>query len=361
MSRKKIIISLIIGGIISVIGFYFAMRNVPLSDLLAYVESINYWWMIPPVLLSLFTFVLRAFRWQLILSTSAKLPFFDAFHPMMIAFMANTILPGRVGELARPTIIKKRDNIPFSLGLSTVAAERMFDIISLIALFAWVLSTVHIDPNLQIKFKSYQLNKQTLDHLAASLMHICIAVIIAIVLISVPAVQRLAKAVIMKLPELLFFAGELRKDRVRERICIPLVQIVDHVASGLSMIKYPTKIILCLFYSFTIWLLQALALFLLAKGCPGIDLTFTQMTTVFVLLCFFIALPSVPGFWGVWEAGGVFGLALFGISAKNAAGLALASHAVLMFPVMIAGFISAVIIGVNVLNISYSEIPDTKP
>ncbi len=358
MTRKKIFISAILGLIISVVGFYFAMRHVPFADLMAYIESINYWWMIPPVLLSLFTFVLRAFRWQLILSASVELPFFDAYHPMMIAFMVNTILPGRVGELARPTIIKKRNNVPFSLGLSTVAAERMFDMITLITLFAWVLATVHIDPNLQIKFQNYQLNKGTLNHLASSLMHISIAVIVVIVLFSLPVIQRLLKGAIMKMPGLLCFAGESRKDRVRERICTPLANIVDHVASGLSMVKYPTKIILCLFYSFTIWLLQAFALFLLAKGCPGIDLTFTQMTTVFVLLCFFMALPSVPGFWGVWEAGAVFGLALFGISNQKAAGLALASHAVLMFPVMIAGFISAVIIGVNILNVSYREVPE---
>ena len=27
-----------------------------------------------------------------------------------------------------------------------------------------------------------------------------------------------------------------------------------------------------------------------------------------IIICFFIALPSVPGYWGIWEAGGVFAL-----------------------------------------------------
>lgn len=363
MTKKNIILSLIIGGILSVIGFYFAMRNVPFADLLSYIASIQYGWMIPAILLGLSTFVLRALRWQMILSTSIKLPFFDAFHPMMIGFMINTILPGRVGELARPAIIKKRDHVPFSLGVSTVAAERMFDAVSLITLFAWVLATVHIDPNLQINFKGYQLTKQTLDHLAAGIVRICIGIVAGIILISFPAVQRLIKAIIMRLPALFFFTGRERRDRIAEKFFTPLVHMVDHVASGFSMIRYPIKIFICLGYSFLVWLLQALAFFIMTRGCPGIDhLSFTQITTVFVILCFFIALPSVPGFWGLWEAGGVFGFALFNVSAKNAAGLALASHAVLMFPVMIAGMISAVITGVNVLNVSYQEVqsPEEK-
>ena len=67
-----------------------------------------------------------------------------------------------------------------------------------------------------------------------------------------------------------------------------------------------------------------------------------------VIICFFISLPSVPGYWGLWEAGGVFALSLFGISANRAAGYALVNHAVQIFPVIIAGFVSAIITGVNI-------------
>jgi len=36
----------------------------------------------------------------------------------MIGFMINCILPGRVGEVARPIILKKKENVPFSTGLA---------------------------------------------------------------------------------------------------------------------------------------------------------------------------------------------------------------------------------------------------
>jgi hypothetical protein len=74
-----------------------------------------------------------------------------------------------------------------------------------------------------------------------------------------------------------------------------------------------------------------------------------------VIICFFIALPSVPGFWGLWEAGGVFALSLLGISAKEAAGFTLASHAVQMIPVILVGFVSAVLTGVNIWRVAFEE------
>jgi len=63
-------------------------------------------------------------------------------------------------------------------------------------------------------------------------------------------------------------------------------------------------------------------------------------------------LPSVPGFWGLWEAGGVFGLMIFGIQAKEAAGLTLTYHFIHVIPVIIIGIVSAMIIGVNIIQSS---------
>ena len=72
-----------------------------------------------------------------------------------------------------------------------------------------------------------------------------------------------------------------------------------------------------------------------------------------VIICFFISLPSVPGWWGLWEAGGVFALSLFGISAKDAAGFTLANHAIQVIPVILIGIVSAMILSVNIRRMSF--------
>jgi hypothetical protein len=81
-----------------------------------------------------------------------------------------------------------------------------------------------------------------------------------------------------------------------------------------------------------------------------------------VIICIFISLPSVPGWWGLWEAGGVFALSLFGISAKDALGFTLANHAIQVIPVILIGFISAMILSVNIRRMSFDgkEFEDSK-
>ena len=215
--RRKVFISLAVGVLLSALGFYFAFRSVPFEKLLQSMAGINYLWLIPGAVLGLVSFMVRALRWQLILGSTLRLSFLSAFHPLMIGFMINSVLPGRIGELARPAIIKKQDDVPFSLGLTTIAAERIFDAITLMVMFAWVLANVYIDPDLQTRFRGYQLTRQTLDSLAAALIRICIALVAAAVAISIPAVQRFLKQMILKVPGVLFPSGGRLAEKIGEK------------------------------------------------------------------------------------------------------------------------------------------------
>ena len=97
--RKNATLSLILGIIVSAAALYLAFRNVPFGELLIYLSSINYVWIFPSILVLMIVFALRTYRWQIILESAHKVGFWQAFHPLMIGFMINCILPGRVGEL----------------------------------------------------------------------------------------------------------------------------------------------------------------------------------------------------------------------------------------------------------------------
>jgi hypothetical protein len=128
LMSKKLLISLSIGGLISVLTLYLAFRNVPTDDLATYLGTINYWWIFPTIGIIALTFVLRAIRWKIILKDICDVTFWQAFHPTMIGFMMNCVLPGRVGELARPVLLKQKRGLPMITGLATVATERIFDL-----------------------------------------------------------------------------------------------------------------------------------------------------------------------------------------------------------------------------------------
>ncbi|MDZ7641553.1 MAG: lysylphosphatidylglycerol synthase transmembrane domain-containing protein [Desulfurivibrio sp.] len=354
--KRNLRISLVVGVLLSLLGFYFVFKNVPFANLAASLSGLHYRWLAAGGAVGLFSFVVRAFRWQLILGSSWQLPFAAAYHPLMIAFMLNTILPGRLGELARPVIIKKRHGVPFTLGMTTVVTERLFDIIMLVVLFAGLLTLVPIDPELEISFRHWQLDRQLLETLFQGVSRACMGIAVVLVIVSVPAVQRGLKSLVLAAPGRILGRRPALADRLAARVARPLATMIDHIGAGLSMIHRPLHLALCLGYSLVIWLLQGLAIYLATFAFPAVQLGFLPSLTVFIIVCFFIMLPSVPGFWGIWEAGSVFGLALFGIPKDAAVAFSLASHAMLLLPVLIAGLVSAAVTGVKLSSLGRSTI-----
>ena len=352
---RKISITFSIGLIISIATVYLAFRNVPFAELINYLLSINYIWIIPTAALILIGFVIRAIRWQFILGSHQRVSFRHAFHPLMIGFMINCVLPGRVGEVARPAILKKKENVPFSTGLATVAAERVFDMGILIILFIALFAQMEIDPALGIPFGEYTLNSGTLNFVFKGLLKLSILLLAGIALIILQPTRRAIAWCIKSIPDLFFFAGPKLTDKLQHRIAKPLLTMLDNIAAGLVLLKQPLRVVVCLLFSIVIWALHAFSYYIFALGCPGIALSFFELATVMVIICFFIALPSAPGYWGLWEAGGVFAMLLFGVSFNEAAGFTLANHAIQLFPVILVGLVSAMITGVNIWRVSFAK------
>ena len=346
--NRNTTISLFLGTAISVAALYFAFRNIPLDDLIKYLSSINYLWIIPAVAVSLSAFIIRALRWQSILEPVRKISFLQAFHPLMIGFMLNCILPGRIGEAARPAILKKNENIPFSTGIATVAVERIFDIVFLFILFTIVMSSIKIDPDLVVNFGSYRLSNADLVTAGKNIAGTGAILVAGSFLLFFGKTRKFIGFVVMKLPFIFFFAGSSFRKKVEDKISLPALRVLDNFSNGFLMIRRPRTIFISSCYTLAVWILTALSYYLFALGCPGINLSFTELTAVMIIVCFFIALPSAPGYWGLWEAGGIFAMSLFGVSAKDAAGYTLTNHVIQILPIIIIGLVSAMITGVNI-------------
>ncbi|RJQ68470.1 MAG: UPF0104 family protein [Desulfobacteraceae bacterium] len=349
---KKLVFSLLLGGLLSAGTLYLAFRNVPLAQLISYLGTITYAWMAPSLALVVLSFVLRVCRWRLILKDAMALSFWQAFHPLMIGFMINSVLPGRVGELARPVLLKREHGLAFGTGLATVVAERVFDMVVLIALFAAVFPTVVSRPDLDVAFGGMHLNSQTLQAVAWAMIRIGIVLVIGLALLAFSGSRRV---LLNTIEWLMGFSGRTgpRLQKHIQRFGRALIGWVESFAQGLKLIGHPRRAIACLALSVMIWAAGVLSYYVFAIGCPGIDLSFTEMAVVTTIICFFIALPSVPGYWGVWEAGGVFALALFGATAQDAAAFTLVSHALQLFPVILIGWLSALVTSINIWQLSY--------
>jgi len=258
--NRKILLSLIAGLLFSCAAFYLTFINIPLQDLSRYITTINYWWAIPSLLVALLSYVIRVARWQIILAPVKKTGFWSAFHPLVIGFMINCVFPGRIGEIARPAIFYKRENVAFSKVLATVAMERIFDLITMLVFFIVTMSLINVDPNLDITFAGYHLTSTTLKTIWITTLQMSAVLLAILILISFSRTRAIINRGIIKFPDLLFFTGSHFRDRIREGLCRKIVHILEHIAVGFEVVKNPGDIIVCLIQSFIMWAMITLPL-----------------------------------------------------------------------------------------------------
>ena len=91
---------------------------------------------------TMMTYALRALRWQYLLAPIGPTRFSTAFQTTVIGFAASFLLPARAGEVLRPYLLAKRENLPPTSAFATVILERLLDLVTVLLLFgiyAWGL------------------------------------------------------------------------------------------------------------------------------------------------------------------------------------------------------------------------------
>ena len=91
-----------IGLAISAVCLYLAMHDVRPAEVLAALSQANYVGFVLLIALTLLGFWIRAYRWRWLLTTPELLPTAPLYSATMIGFMANNLLPLRLGSSCAP-------------------------------------------------------------------------------------------------------------------------------------------------------------------------------------------------------------------------------------------------------------------
>jgi len=114
--------------------FWFLYRDQDVDKLSEELNSLNYWWLILTVVCAILSHMSRAVRWQMLVKPLGyKTSFWNSFFSVMATHLANYVFP-RLGEITRPTILKKYEGIPFTQSFGTIVLERIIDLIILFLL-----------------------------------------------------------------------------------------------------------------------------------------------------------------------------------------------------------------------------------
>lgn len=316
-SGGKRIASAILGIALSVGLLFWAMRGVNLAEVGQRLRAAHALPLLIATVVATITYPLRVFRWRLLLRRDDGGPIsaMPLWHAVAIGFMANNILPFRAGELVRVFAAGRLTGAPFGAVLSSIAVERIFDGLAVVALLTIGLIGSDLPAGVRVGGVSVAHAAQTAGLLAG------LALIAAVLVVAFPLAT---EALVRRL---------LPAGRITNRI----VDIIEGIRLGLTALRSPSRLAGVVCWSLVIWMLNALA-FRVAFTAFDIPVGYAGALVLHGVVVVGISVQFSPGFVGQFEAAIVAALALYGISNDVASSYAIAYHAVTFLPIVLLGF-----------------------
>ena len=104
----------------------------------------NYWLIIPIVVMSLLSHLIRAIRWKYLMEPLGYNPSLkNVFSVVMIGYIANSAVP-RLGEILKCTFLARYEKLKVGNLVGTIIVERTFDFICFI-IFIGITILIQID------------------------------------------------------------------------------------------------------------------------------------------------------------------------------------------------------------------------
>lgn len=300
---------LILGIVVSLVFLYLAFRKVDYSELWSALKGANYWYIIPNVILVILSMWMRAFRWKYMVNPIKKVGLGRLFSSVMIGFMANNVLPARLGEFVRAYSLGTKENISKSASFATIVVERLFDGFSILFIL-WVTLLLFPFPDWVKKGSNLFL-----------VANVGMLVLLIFLEVKTDSTVKFFQYILRFLPHKLRTKAE---------------EVLLKFISGLKVFRDASSLIWILSWSILIWVVTGISnyfIFLAFGLHPPIQASFILL----VIVCLGVMLPSSPGFVGTFQFFSIVALARFGYGKNIALPFSIVLHACQYFPVTLLG------------------------
>lgn len=291
----------------------------------------NFAYAAPSLILYTLALWFRTIRWRYLLGPITKGETKRALFPVVVVgYMANNLIPLRIGELMRAYYLALREGVSTMATFGTVAIERATDVIALLLLVAIVavFGAIGLQSTVVALAESVPGGVPVLV-IGALLPFVGVFAIVAYVVVVSPARTRSMMAGV------LFFMPT----RLRARI----VGIGMNLISGLTVVRTWRGLVKVVVLSLPVWIAEIGMYYLIALGFDIRGVFDSQFEFVAAIVAFGAAanlagvMPSTAGSLGAFDLFGAAALTALGVSGETALVYALTVHAVLWGPVTIAG------------------------
>jgi uncharacterized protein (TIRG00374 family) len=288
-----------LGIALSAALLWWTLHDEPLGVVWAAVRGADWRWWAAATVTATLTFPLRSRRWRVILAPAVgRVAHGPLWRATAIGMMVNNVVPARAGEVARAyALTREVPRVSLAGSLASIAVDRAFDaIVLLLMMFA-----APLDPAFPPDVRIYG---QSVPAIArGGVLAVCLLLAGLYGLLAMPAVaERL-------------FRGFAR--RTVPRLEARGAEALRAFAAGLGVLRHPGRFASVFAWTVAHWLLAALSLWLGFRAV-GITAPFSAALLLNGLSSMASALPSSPGFFGVFESVSKVALRLYGVPATLA-------------------------------------------
>lgn len=280
-------LQLTLGLVISAVCVWLSMKDMRIAEVWAALRQANYMGFVGVCMVTLFGFWLRAIRWRLLIRSPQRISTDSLFSATMIGFMANNVLPFRLGEFIRPWALSRREKLSKSMLLATVVVERAIDMLTLLAILA---ISMLIHPVTE-STEAGRLVQGGAKLLLAACLLLTVFVVVA------ERNRPLAMRLIGLLPE-----------RLNTRVA----KLADRFLDGFSLFRDFGRMLKVFLLSFVMFLCFAVAL-TISMWSLSITVPWYAGLLMLVVTAIGIMVPAAPGYVGTLNIACVAGLALFDV------------------------------------------------
>ena len=312
-----------VGIAISILAIALVVRSVDVNATVAVLARTAPVWVGVAAAFLLADVVIRAIRWRRLLLPVADVALPAVLGYLLIGYLANNVLPARLGELVRCHYLGDRERISRTTALGTVVVERVVDIAVVVAIAAVAI--------LVLSVRGVVAGAVLVGVALVSLLVVLLA--IGIVAHRIPGAERVAAAA-SRWPQLGALAARLQ--------------------NGLAVAGRPRTLVEALGLSVAAWGATLLA-FAAAGQAIGVELSIGQASLLASGVALAAAIPSGPASLGTYELAAVRIGQAVGVPAEPSLAIGIITHALILLITSGGGVVALARLGVSATPASAAE------
>jgi uncharacterized protein (TIRG00374 family) len=297
-----------IGIVVSVVALYLVLRSVDLARAWDVLRSATPGWIAVMLLLVLVDVTARGLRWRWLLRPIAPVPPPRVIGYTFMGYLANNVLPARLGELVRSHALGQGEGLSRTTVLGTVVVERVIDTAIVVAIGAISILVLSVRGVLA----------------SAVLLGVAFVGLLVVALAVGMAAHRLPG-----MGRVTAFAGRWPR----------IVELARRLREGLAVAGRPTTVAGAALIGAVAWS-ASIGTFLVGGQALGIELSLSQAALLSSGVSLATIVPSGPGFLGTFELTAVGISSIFGVPSDPAFAHALLVHAAIIVVTSLGGLVA---------------------